>query len=84
MGGGGALVRRALPSIKFDDTVEIKIQSVYVIPERRGKGIGRSLLQTIIAYLKTRGFERINLSPASDAKGFYQELGFVDWPYMRL
>lgn len=83
-GTGGVLFRRALPSIRYIGTEEVKIQNMYVIPEMRNLGIGRMIAQTILEFLHARGTERITLSPAERARAFYERLGFHDSPFMRL
>ena len=84
IGGGGALFRRALPSISLNDAAEVKIQSMYVVPEKRNAGIGAKLLGEIMEYLRERKIERVLLGPSQRAHGFYRAFGFVDVPYMRL
>ena len=84
VGGGGAILRRALPHIKLRDEREIKIQSMYVLPEKRGRGIGGAIMDAILAYLREHNVERITLSPAPNARHFYESRGFHDTPLMRL
>ena len=84
IGGAGALFRLAMPSISYRETLEVKIQSMYVIPERRGQGIGRKLLDAVVTNLRERGIERITLGPAPEARGFYEKMGFQYTPLMRL
>ena len=84
IGCGGALFRLAMPSIAYRESLEVKIQSMYVTPERRGHGVGRRLLEVIVTHLRERDVERITLGPAPDALGFYEKMGFVSTPLMRL
>ncbi len=56
------------------------ITALGVIPEYRGRGLGRSLLMWAVAYLADQGHQRIALEVATDnanALGLYQSCGFV-------
>jgi GNAT superfamily N-acetyltransferase len=71
---GTACMRRIGP-----DTVEIK--RMYVQPSHRRAGMGRALLDQLIAAARTAGYERIRLdSPdfMTAAHGLYRSRGFVE------
>jgi ribosomal-protein-alanine N-acetyltransferase len=54
---------------------------LYVHPDARGRGVGRTLMRAIAADLRTRGRHYIVLSvdtPNDRARRFYERLGFVD------
>lgn len=57
------------------------VNSVALLPEARGKGLGRALLQSSMAALKRAGFERIHLSVDADnqtgALQLYTSAGFA-------
>jgi ribosomal protein S18 acetylase RimI-like enzyme len=59
------------------------IWGVYVKPEKRGKGLARKMLQTVLQRASTiAGLEQVLLSVAatqSAAFGLYQSLGFESW-----
>jgi ribosomal protein S18 acetylase RimI-like enzyme len=59
------------------------IWGMYVIPQARGEGIGKLLLEKIISNSKNiEGLEQLNLTVASDnkvAKKLYQRLGFKSY-----
>jgi ribosomal protein S18 acetylase RimI-like enzyme len=56
---------------------------MYVAPEARGRGLGRALLESLIAHARTlAGVERLTLSVVPDnqaAKSLYLRLGFVSY-----
>jgi putative acetyltransferase len=62
-----------------DDVVELR--KMYFRPEIRGQGMGRRLLDDLIAEAKRRSFARIELETASHlttAIALYQRAGFVE------
>jgi putative acetyltransferase len=62
-----------------DNAVELR--KMYFRPEVRGKGMGRKLLEDLIAEARRRKFARIELETASNltaAIALYQRAGFVE------
>jgi len=61
-----------------------EIKRLYVVPEARGRGIGRMLLARIIDDARLKGYERVRLDShrpsMSTAIAVYQSLGFVEIP----
>jgi GNAT superfamily N-acetyltransferase len=56
-----------------------QIDSLYVVPPLRGKGISRDLAEAAVAWLKDRGARSIrylSCADATDDHGFWQSLGF--------
>lgn len=53
-----------------------KIGRMAVLPEHRGKGLGRKLLNYIVSYARQRGYQRLYLHSQSHANGFYEAEGF--------
>jgi len=49
---------------------------VFVLPEFRGHGYGKSLMQAVMAHPQLQGLRRFTLATA-DAHGLYAEFGFV-------
>lgn len=64
----------------------INIHDVIVLPEYRGRGIGRALLRGIIEIAGERGCSRITLEVRKDnlpARQLYKSVGFAEpWPGM--
>ena len=57
-----------------------EVKRMYVDGEWRGKGVGRALLETLIAWAKVAGYQRLRLGTLADmlgAQALYRSLGFV-------
>jgi GNAT superfamily N-acetyltransferase len=50
--------------------------NMYVRPEHRNRGVGRLLLDALIAHADAHGLERIVLSPSERSRPFYGRAGF--------
>lgn len=80
--------RRAIGCIALIglDQTTCELKRMYVIPEFRGFGIGRQLVQKLIEVAKELGFERMILDShytMVEAHSLYRSMGFVDvepWP----
>lgn len=62
------------------DEREAEIRRMYLLPQARGFGIGRKLLEELISLAKERRFERVVLETASvlkEAISLYRNRGFV-------
>jgi putative acetyltransferase len=62
------------------DERDAEIRRMYLLPEVRGVGIGRMLLEALIGYANERRFERVVLETASvlkEAISLYRKRGFV-------
>jgi putative acetyltransferase len=63
------------------DQKAVELRKMYFRPEIRGRGLGRRLLEDLIAEARHRGFDRIELETASHletAIALYQRAGFVE------
>ena len=51
----------------------------YVVPELRGKGLGKALIGRAAEIFRARGRDllRLTVAPGNPALGFYEKLGFV-------
>lgn len=54
-----------------------QIGRMAVLPERRGFGIGRALLDAAVEAARTRGDTEVHLNAQTHALGFYEAAGFV-------
>lgn len=52
------------------------IMDVFVLPEHRGKGLGKLLMECIMAHPQLQGFRRWQLG-TEDAHGLYARFGFT-------
>ena len=61
-----------------DGVSDAWIQDVAVLPEFRGKGIGREIIKTLLNYCKEKGLSWIGLVAEPGTKEFYVPLGFKE------
>jgi putative acetyltransferase len=62
------------------DERQAEIRKMYLLPEARGRGLGRRLLQELVEEARAGGFERVVLETASvlkEAISLYRSFGFV-------
>jgi GNAT superfamily N-acetyltransferase len=52
------------------------VADVFVVPEHRGRGLSKWLMEVIIAHPKLQGFRRWVLA-TKDAQGLYEQFGFA-------
>jgi ribosomal protein S18 acetylase RimI-like enzyme len=60
----------------------MELRSVAIDPAWQGRGMGRALVQEVLARLRARGVQRVVVATASaslDALAFYLRLGFRPW-----
>lgn len=53
-----------------------EVDAVYVLPERQGEGIGRSLLSELERQARDRGVTKLELSATLNAADFYEHAGY--------
>jgi putative acetyltransferase len=73
LGGGGIYPTDGLPS----DTAELV--KLYLLPETRGKGLGRLLIGKCLTFAKEAGYSKVYLESMDELSGavsLYQKLGF--------
>ena len=66
-------------SFRPENRTAAQILSVAVAPDRRGRGIGRALVERGLDYLRRRGVPRVKLEVLDDnvpARRLYESLGF--------
>jgi ribosomal protein S18 acetylase RimI-like enzyme len=77
-GPDGLAVLRFRPAI-WTDALECYLAELYVVPERRRRGLGRALLQAAIECARARGADRMDLGTGENdvaARALYESLGF--------
>jgi ribosomal protein S18 acetylase RimI-like enzyme len=77
-GPDGLAVLRFRPSI-WTEGLECYLAELYVVPARRGHGLGRALMQAVLALARERGADYIELGTGEDdvaARALYESLGF--------
>jgi len=58
------------------------IQSVYVEPEHRGRGLGRQLVELLIDEADRRGIAKLTADSSEEALPLYRRLGFTESPLL--
>jgi ribosomal protein S18 acetylase RimI-like enzyme len=79
-GPDGLAVLRFRPSL-WSEALECYLAELYVVPDRRGRGFGRSLMDAAIAYARRRGADYMDLGTSEDdvaARTLYESLGFTN------
>ena len=71
------LFTAAAPGFGFVDerTPELTIA---VVPGRRGGGVGRELLEALLARARSEGYEAVSLSAERGQNAFYERFGFAE------
>lgn len=82
VGGGpdGIAVVRFRPSL-WQPASEAYLEELYVMPPRRGEGLGRALLDGVLDLARERGSTYISLGTSTDdvaAIGLYESAGFTN------
>jgi ribosomal protein S18 acetylase RimI-like enzyme len=71
---------RFLRSI-WSEGLDVYLEELYVVPERRGRGIGRALLEATMATARQGGATRIDLNTSETdvaARALYESVGFTN------
>jgi ribosomal protein S18 acetylase RimI-like enzyme len=74
----GLAVLRFRQSI-WSQALECYLAELYVVPDRRGQGLGRALMEAAIELARERGADYMDLGTGEDdvaARGLYESLGF--------
>ena len=72
----GSQVAGSARIIFIDDTTA-KIKNFTVLPEYRGKNVGRALMGKIEDYLKEKSVKKSIIDSPKFIKGFYEKFGYV-------
>jgi GNAT superfamily N-acetyltransferase len=71
-----------VPSPRNLNRVNGDLQSVYVVPEARGHGLGERLVRTALDWARDAGAEYARVHSSTGAVPMYVRAGFVDSPLM--
>jgi GNAT superfamily N-acetyltransferase len=84
VGSGAVLVHLAIPRPKWPSDRGGRVQSVYVVPDARRRGIARALMDALIAYAREAQLIFLALHPSDDARPLYAAMGFGETDEMML
>jgi ribosomal protein S18 acetylase RimI-like enzyme len=79
-GPDGLSLFRLRPAL-WSQGLEAYLQELYVVPELRGQGVGRALLERTIELARERGADGIDLNTGETdtaARGLYESMGFTN------
>jgi ribosomal protein S18 acetylase RimI-like enzyme len=79
-GPDGLSLFRFRPAL-WSHGLETYLQELYVVPSRRGRGIGRALLERTIEVARERGADGIDLNTGETdtaARALYESMGFTN------
>jgi ribosomal protein S18 acetylase RimI-like enzyme len=77
-GPDGLAVLRFRPEI-WTQALECHLAELYVAPDRRGRGLGRALMEAAIEVAREEGADYMDLGTSEDdiaARALYESLGF--------
>jgi GNAT superfamily N-acetyltransferase len=79
-GPDGFAQLRFRPSL-YTGALDVYLEELYVVPDRRGHGLGRALLEAAMDHARQRGAARIDLNTSVDdvaARVLYESAGFTN------
>lgn len=79
-GPDGFAVLRFRPSI-YTGALDAYLEELYVVPELRGRGLGRALLEAAMEHARRHGAAHIELGTSEDdvaARALYESAGFTN------
>jgi ribosomal protein S18 acetylase RimI-like enzyme len=79
-GPDGFAELRFRPSL-YTGALDAYLEELYVVPERRGQGLGRALLEAAMKCARERGAAHIDLGTSEDdvaARALYESAGFTN------
>lgn len=85
VGCGGICYQEEMPSPDNLTGTNGYLMNIYTLPEYRGRGVGRKIIDFLVDEAKRKGTGKIYLESSKDAKHLYEEIGFSDMQdYMKL
>lgn len=79
-GPDGLAIVQLYPSLYYE-APDAYLAELYVVPGRRGEGLGRALLEAAVAAAREAGAKYIHLGTSEDdveARGLYESAGFTN------
>jgi GNAT superfamily N-acetyltransferase len=79
-GPDGLAVLRFRPSI-WSEGLECYLAELYIVPARRGQGLGRALMEAVLQTARDRGADTMDIGvdePDIPARRLYESLGFTN------
>jgi ribosomal protein S18 acetylase RimI-like enzyme len=79
-GPDGFASLRFRPSL-YTGALDAYLEELYVVPQRRGRGLGRALLEAAMEHARKRGAAHIDLGTSEDdvaARALYESAGFTN------
>ncbi len=76
----GLAVLRFRPAI-WTEALDCYLEELYVVPNRRGQGLGRALMEAAIELARGQGAKHMDLGTNEDdvaARALYESLGFTN------
>jgi ribosomal protein S18 acetylase RimI-like enzyme len=74
----GLALLRFRPAL-WKEALDCYLEELYVVPDRRGQGLGRALMEAAIELARQRGARDMHLGTSEDdvaARALYESLGF--------
>lgn len=65
------------PSWKIVTGEYAYLHGVFTLPEHRGKGIAKKIVDLLMEEIKSRGYQVVNLQASKYGRGMYEKMGFV-------
>jgi GNAT superfamily N-acetyltransferase len=78
VGSGGLLVHLAIPRPGLDSDRAGRVQSLYVTPAARRRGIARAIMRRIVDYAREAALITLVLRPSPMGRSLYTGLGFAE------
>ena len=73
---GAILVQLAMPRPGSPSERCGRVQSVYVAPHARGRGIARAMMRELLGWAREHALIFLTLHPSDEARHLYETLGF--------
>lgn len=85
IGCGGICYQNEMPSPDNLSGTNGYLMNIYTLPEYRGEGVGKKIVEYLIDDARKHGTEKIYLESSEAARKLYHEIGFTDLrDYMKL